>query len=259
MNQYEVKRIFQRSLPELSEPLKSAVEFALANWDNWNGKPNESEITLTFLAELPALPMDARVADKTLIDKLNESVSVLRDNPDIWQNLADLPHEEWRDIIDYEGRYQVSNFGRVKSFYFKRQTILRANVFKKIYPSVSLNKNGKAKSHSIHVLVALAFIPNPENKPYVNHEDNDHKNNCIWNLNWATPKENNNHAISLGVYKFGSESPKALLTPEQVLEIRRLYVKSSRQFGLPALAKQFNVAKTTIHRIVKGKGYSDVE
>ena len=56
MNQYEAKRIFLQSLPELSEPLKSAVEFTLVNWDNWNGKPNESEIALTFLAELPVLP-----------------------------------------------------------------------------------------------------------------------------------------------------------------------------------------------------------
>ena len=81
MNQYEAKRIFQRNLPELSEPLKSAVEFTLANWDKWNKKPSESEIALTFLAELPSLTTDARIADKALINKLNESVRVLRDNP----------------------------------------------------------------------------------------------------------------------------------------------------------------------------------
>ena len=143
MNQYEAKRIFLQSLPELSEPLKSAVEFTLVNWDNWNGKPNESEIALTFLAELPALPTDARVADKALIEKLNESVSILRDNPDIWQNVADLPHEEWRDVIGYEGLYQVSNYGRIKSFH--RGKVIIRNLVTLIdgYKQISLDKGGK--------------------------------------------------------------------------------------------------------------------
>ena len=79
--------------------------------------------------------------------------------------------EEWRDVVGYEGFYQVSNKGRVKSLHFKNEKILTATLNNVGYLLVTLCKNGTHKNVSIHSLVAKAFIPNPENKPEVNHKD----------------------------------------------------------------------------------------
>jgi hypothetical protein len=119
--------------------------------------------------------------------------------------------EIWKDIPNYEEQYQVSNLGRVKS---KERIVLRNNKHKihlkeKIlyqgersgYKVVFFIKNGIKKSFQIHRLVADAFIPNPENKPQVNHIDGNKVNNKITNLEWVTAKENINHAYKIGLSK----------------------------------------------------------
>lgn len=101
--------------------------------------------------------------------------------------------EEWRDIKGYEGLYQVSNLGRVKSLgngrTHKAERILRNCNRNNNHLSVDLCKNGERKSHMIHILVAQAFIPNPENKQIVHHIDKNPTNNNVDNLMWCTPKE----------------------------------------------------------------------
>lgn len=114
MNQDEAKEIFLQALPELSEPLKSAVEFALANWHRLNREPRASDVAINFFASLPALPNNT--IDLKLAAKPNAMAKLLRDDPDVWLRLNDLPHEEWRDVVGYGGLYQVSNYGRLKSF-----------------------------------------------------------------------------------------------------------------------------------------------
>ena len=101
--------------------------------------------------------------------------------------------EIWRDIEGYEGLYQISNKGHVKSLHNGSERILRPVIDKYGYMFVYLYNNNARKYFKIHRLVAQAFISNPENKPQVNHKDENKKNNCIENLEWATAKENSNY------------------------------------------------------------------
>ena len=102
--------------------------------------------------------------------------------------------EIWKDIAGYEGLYQVSNLGRVKRYYKNsKEKILKPRSNKDGYLRVVLYKEGKSKQYLVHRLVAQAFIPNPDNKPQVNHKDEDKTNNKVENLEWMTCKENNNH------------------------------------------------------------------
>lgn len=105
--------------------------------------------------------------------------------------------EEWRNIPEYEDRYQVSNLGRVRSLKDKhgkyREKILKEYTTIHGYKEVILFKKGSGKHYVIHRLVAKAFIPNPNNLPEVNHKDEDKNNNCVNNLEWCSREYNNNY------------------------------------------------------------------
>lgn len=109
--------------------------------------------------------------------------------------------ELWKDIKGYEGYYKISSFGRVKSVSRKsinnhivKEKILKNRKARNGYLRTNLSKDGVLESAPIHRLVAEAFIPNPLNKPQLNHIDEDKLNNCADNLNWMTAHENNNYA-----------------------------------------------------------------
>lgn len=103
--------------------------------------------------------------------------------------------EIWKDIEGYEGLYQVSNMGRVKSL--RRNIILKNKIESNGYERVVLSINNIPKGYSVHRLVATAFISNPNNYPIVNHKDENRTNNCVDNLEWCTQKYNVNYGTGI--------------------------------------------------------------
>jgi len=176
--------------------------------------------------------------------------------------------EEWKEVKGYEGRYSISNHGRVRSHertYLKdggtkQKTygrLLKNRINKYGYDSCIFSMCNKIKSFGVHRLVAEAFIENPKNKPQVNHKDSNRANNHIDNLEWATSKENNYHAHKYG---FADNNSKKLKWG-QVDLIREMYKWSEKNkkhryvkpFNLEWLGRCFKVAPETIRRIVNNK------
>jgi hypothetical protein len=112
--------------------------------------------------------------------------------------------EIWKPIKNYEGLYEVSNLGRVKSLpkgKFSRKSEMILTLRKHPYKCVNLCKDGKVSTKTVHRLVAEAFIANPYNKPVINHIDCNPSNNNVSNLEWVTELENQMHSRKLGRYK----------------------------------------------------------
>ena len=174
-------------------------------------------------------------------------------------DIPSLPHEFWRDIDGYEGLYKVSNYGRIVSLFYNKTLLRKTTVNKYGYERIILTKAGERRTFSVHILVARAFVPNPDDKPEVNHIDGDKLNNHVNNLVWATKCENQQHAWRIGLKKslHGTTNPKSKLTAEQVRYIRKNYIPRHSEFGGRALAKKFGVHATTIHEVITRKGYKD--
>lgn len=159
------------------------------------------------------------------------------------ENLFD---EKWLPVVGHEELYSVSNKGRVKAHHPKGEFLLIPDITKKSYRVISLSKNGKRIRHGVHNIMAKAFLPNPENKPEVNHIDANPENNHLENLEWITKKGNAEHCVKMGRRPSGSKHAMAKLKEEDVIEIRKKYVK--RQ-GV-RLAKEYNISIQNIMHIV---------
>jgi hypothetical protein len=160
--------------------------------------------------------------------------------------------EIWKDIPDYEGLYQVSNLGDIRSLKRKKAINLLPSIGTDGYYRLNLHKNG-GKTSSIHRIVAQAFIPNPDNKPQVNHKDGNKLNNHFDNLEWCTPKENTNHAHLTGLANnSGINNYQSRLSVNDIIEIRRSNL-SQRD-----LAKKYQVFQNTIHLIKSNKTYKNI-
>lgn len=180
-------------------------------------------------------------------------------------------NEIWKDIKGYEGYYQVSNFGRVKSLarvvigknnrkYDIKEKIVKSRIHQNGYLFVHLCKNGKKKHLSIHRLLAQAFIPNLENKPEVNHKDGNKENNRVENLEWATSKENVHHAFRTGlkIMTKGEKCSWSKLTEKQVSEIKK-ELKNCYYGAYVKLGKKYNVCPETIRAIKLNKTWKHIK
>ena len=165
-------------------------------------------------------------------------------------------------FIDEDGNAysnkSINGVGKAKEL---RQLKLGKSVFGYMSLRVCIGKKGKIKSFLIHRLVAKAFIPNPENKPCVNHIDGNKSNNKISNLEWVTHSENMAHAKSKGLSKppplhimRGSDNPNSPLKDEQVISMRDEY--SIGNISQRALARKYNVKQSSIWKILNRKSWS---
>lgn len=172
-------------------------------------------------------------------------------------------YEQWKDVVGFEGDYNVSDLGRFKSKRYHNGTnerIIKQKITKKNYLHITLYKNKIPSFFSAHRLVAIAFIPNPENKQDVNHkglypdgrEGNKLDNRSV-SLEWATRSENIAHSFSYGLSSNkGIKHSQAKLTEKDVLEIR-----SSKNTN-EELSKLYNVSSSHICTIRKKRVWKHI-
>lgn len=180
--------------------------------------------------------------------------------------------EEWKSATGYDGFYEVSNLGRIRSHRRYTRCVSKAGrEFQKLqggglmklvehnggYLSVVFSAEGVRKSFLAHRVVAEAFIPNPNNLPWINHKDANKRNNAVDNLEWCTAQENYQHAAMLGLLppKFGSEKGTAKLNEEVVFVIKKM-IKLG--FTNKRLAEIFEVSTAPISYIRNNQAWTHV-
>lgn len=177
--------------------------------------------------------------------------------------------EKWIPIIGYETKYELSNYGKVKSIkrlvygrnlklVTKKEKIMVTNSLRKGYKYIELyNDKLERKKFSIHRLIAIHFIPNPNNYPMINHKDGNTLNNSIDNLEWCTASQNTRHAFDTGllVTRKGESCTQSKLTEQQVKDIHIL-----KHYGMTskAISKIYQVSFSTICDIFQGRTWKSV-
>ena len=168
--------------------------------------------------------------------------------------------EVWKKIEGFEN-YDISNYGNVRSTYKNR--ILKPQNDKNNYYIINLWKNKKGKTFKIHRLVAIAFIPNLENKPQVNHINGIKKDNRVENLEWCTPSENMKHALKNGlkIPLKGEECKVSKATEEQVKEIliKKKNSNGAKYWGVKELSIKFNLKPACISEIASGRNWKHIK
>lgn len=158
--------------------------------------------------------------------------------------------EEWRPLLNFEGRYEVSNLGRIKSL--KRNKIIKTHISPQGYMCASLRYIGEKKTRTIriHRAIAQAFIPNPNNYPIINHKDGNKLNNSIDNLEWCTCQHNIRHSFDNRLQKPSGR----LLVGDDYVKIRAMYLNGYR-YSEMVEALSGKVAKATIYWALKRNSY----
>lgn len=185
--------------------------------------------------------------------------------------------EIWKDIAQFNGKYQVSNLGNVRSVTRtvtqrspKGGVSVRTLKGKTLKPKVTKNgylelrlwaENSKGISVRVHRLVAEAFIPNPENKPQVNHKNGNKVDNSVDNLEWVTCQENVQHATKNGMiaYLRGEQHQNTTLTESDVRFIREHYMYRDAKWNTTTLAKKFGISIQTVLNIANGKVWNHLD
>lgn len=158
--------------------------------------------------------------------------------------------EIWKPVIGFDGLYEVSNLGRVKSIKFNKEKILKPQDNGRGYLTVHIRNFEYDKKHYIHRIVAETFLEKKDGKNEVNHIDCNKNNNCLNNLEWCTKEYNFIHKMINQRQPKGEESGNSKLTEKDILEIRKSSVNSYE------LSKIYNVSREHILRIKKKKTWA---
>ena len=159
--------------------------------------------------------------------------------------------EIWKDILGYESKYQISNLGRIRNVKSKKLYII--GIDSNGYYRINLYDNlGKYKTYRVHRLLGMAFIPNPNNYPCINHIDGNKLNNDLYNLEWYTYKQNIIHAVQnkLRIAPTKEKHGRALLNIDLVNQIRNNALTLNQAKAL------CNISKTQYYRVKRGKGWN---
>ena len=144
--------------------------------------------------------------------------------------------EIWKPVVGYEGLYEVSNLGNIRSLWFGKKKTMKLRTDRDGYLLVNFYKDKKQTTYKVHRLVAELFIPNPENKPEIDHINTDKTDNTVWlnedgsinydktNLRWVTPKENRNNPLTkkhISIGKFGKNRGKEHFASKPIIQFTK--------------------------------------
>lgn len=163
--------------------------------------------------------------------------------------------ESWKKINKFP-EYLISDQGRLKSIKFGKERLRKPIVDGKGYMRISLSDNGFQNTQKIYRLVAIHFIPNPENKPQVNHKNGIKADNRAENLEWCTHQENMTHASVNGLMMAGENNSSSILNSEKVIQLRQLHRQGN--ISIRSLAKKFEISYPTARNIIIGKKWKKV-
>jgi hypothetical protein len=168
--------------------------------------------------------------------------------------------EQWKWAPNFEGRYEVSTEGRVRSYLRGKPKLLALTHDPRGYIPLNLVGDGFHKRYWLHRLVAETFIPNPSGRKEINHK-NGIKSDCrVTNLEWVSRSQNIRHAYEKGLIptigQRGARNFNTKLTEEKVIEMRRLY--DERELTQKELAAMYQVSHLTAHRILRHLSWTHI-